>query len=216
LSVTGEEHTHLKVSRTQKGEGVEVFDGTGCVWEGEVLSCGRESTRVRVSAQRSEPSPRAELILAQALVKNRAFEWALEKAVEVGVTRIIPFRASRSKVGQGGRDKRWSRIVIEAAKQSKHYHLPRLDPIVSIDEVFSVSAKSKIVFALGTTGSLESAISGQPVLYLIGPEGGWAPDELESARERGFHEVSLGTHVLRSETAAVVAGGLIAHELGVS
>ncbi len=213
LSVGGEEHQHLKVSRTGVGEGVEVFDGGGRVWEGQVAALGSTSTEIRILVHRSLPPP-VEIVLAQALIKNTAFEWVLEKAVEVGVTRIILFRAKRSNASGPGREKRWKRIIVEAAKQSKHYHLPRLDAVTDIDHVLTVDGGSKIVFALESEGPLESALSDPPVVYMIGPEGGWVPEELEASRVQGFAEVRLGSHVMRAETAAIVAGGLIAHQLG--
>ena len=214
FSVDGDEHQHLKVSRTGVGEGVEVFDGEGRVWEGQIARLGSASTEIRIRVQRILPPP-AEIILAQALIKNAAFEWVLEKAVEVGVTRIIPFRAQRSNLLGPGRDKRWKRIIVEAAKQSKHYHLPRLEAVTDIEHVLAVDGRSKIVFALESEGPLESALSDAPVVYMIGPEGGWANEELEAARSRGFVVVRLGPHIMRAETAAIVAGGLIAHHLGV-
>ena len=213
LAVIGEEHAHLRVSRAQPAEAVEVFDGAGRVWGAEVIVVGAKSTRLRILTERREPPPGAEIILAQALIKNRAFEWMLEKAVEIGVTRIIPFRATRSNVS-GDRRSRWDRIVVEAAKQSKRYHLPRLDPVTSIEGVLSVHALSKIVFALETEGSVESALHGAPVVYMIGPEGGWTAEELDVARLADYRPVRLGAHIMRSETAAVVGGGLIAHYLG--
>ena len=213
--VAGDEHRHLKVSRTDVGENVEVFDGGGRVWTGEVASSGRNETHVRIVAERRVPPPDREIVLAQALIKNAAFEWILEKAVEVGVTRIVPFRTDRSNNTGPGREKRWRRIVVEAAKQSKHYHLPRLDAVTELRHVFKMDARSKILFAEQSGGSLESAISGSPVLYFIGPEGGWTLSERETARAHGVQEVRLGSHIMRAETAAIVAGALIAHELGV-
>ncbi len=215
LSVDGEEHRHLKVSRADVGEDVEVFDGEGRVWEGQFSALRATSTEIRILDQRALPPPVAEIVLAQAMIKSAAFEWVLEKAVEVGVTRIIPFRAHRSNASGPGRVKRWNRIIVEAAKQSKHYHLPRLDAVTDIEHVLAVDGRSKIVFTLESKGPLLSALSDSPVVYLIGPEGGWAHEELEAARDRGFVEVRLGGHILRAETAAIVAGGLIGHHLGV-
>lgn len=213
IAITGDEHTHLRVSRAGVGEPVEVFDGAGHVWEGRISASDRDSTSVRISAERFEPAPSVELVLAQAFIKSRAFDWALEKAVEIGVTRVVPFRAQRSNARGDGRDTRWSRIVVEAAKQSKRYYLPRVDPLVSFEQALAIPARSKILFALGSGGSLESAISAPPVLYMIGPEGGWVAEEIEAAHRLGFQIIGLGSHIMRAETAAVVAGGLIAHAL---
>ena len=104
---------------------------------------------------------------------------------------------------------------MEAAKQSKHYHLVHLDTVTDTEHALAVDAHSKILFALESGGSLESALRAAPVLYVIGPEGGWDSEELEAFRAKGFARVRLGSHIMRAETAALVAGGLIAHQLGV-
>ena len=98
IVVGGDEHRHLMVSRTVAGESVEVFDGRGTVWSGKVQSVEKKTTTILVDNERTVPPHVAEIILVQALIKTAAFEWLLEKAVEVGVTRIIPFRATRSNV----------------------------------------------------------------------------------------------------------------------
>ncbi len=215
LSVSGDEHRHLKVSRAEIGEKVEVFDGRGRVWPGLVLSADKRATRIHVAESRLEPAPRIELILAQALIRPSAFEWVLEKDVEVGVTRIIPFRALRSNVRGGDRKSRWQRIIVEAAKQSKCYHLPRLDDVTDLETVLRMEAGSKILLAERTGVSLKSAVAGSPVLYIVGPEGGWTDGELDAAVTSGASPVHLGSNTMRAETAAVVGGALIRYEMGV-
>ncbi len=155
-----------------------------------------------------------ELILAPALIRIASFELALEKVVEVGVARIVPFTADRSNAAPGARHERWMRILIEAAKQSKQYYVPALEAPVSFDEVISMPAKSKIIFAERDGGPLKSALAGSPVMYLIGPEGGWTDRELLRARNAGFQAVSLGAAILKAETAAIVGAALIRYELG--
>ena len=106
------------------------------------------------------------------------------------------------------------KIVIEAVKQSKQYYVPALESPISSDQVMSLPAASKIIFAEHDGGSLKSALTGSPVLYLIGPEGGWTDREVAAARDNGFHPVSLGASILKAETAAIVATSLIQYELG--
>jgi 16S rRNA (uracil1498-N3)-methyltransferase len=142
-----------------------------------------------------------------------AFELALEKAVEVGVTRIIPFTAARSNATAGDRMERWRRIVVEAAKQSKRFRLPVLDAPLAFGQVLHLPAASKILLAERDGGHLKAALSGSPVLFLIGPEGGWTDDELAQSDRAGFKRVSLGAGILRSETAALVGAALIRYEL---
>jgi len=156
LHLTGDEHRHLAVARAEQHELIEVFDGKGHVWTAAIESVSKRETIARVTASRIVPLPSLELILGMAMIRIAAFEMTLEKAVEVGVTRIVPFTATRSNVIPGNRRERWTRILIEAAKQSKHYYLPKIDAAVSYAEVLSIQASSKIIFAERGGGPLKA------------------------------------------------------------
>ena len=214
IHITGDEHRHLSVARAEANETLEIFDGKGNVWTSEVESLGKRETVVRVTQLGRVPLDPLEVILALAMIRIPSFELALEKVVEVGVTRIVPFVAERSNAVSGNRHDRWLRVLIEAAKQSKRYHLPTLDPPVNFDQVISMTAASKIVFAERGGGPLKSALAGSPALCLIGPEGGWTDRELSAADGHGFHAVSLGASILKAETAAIVGVSLVRYELG--
>jgi 16S rRNA (uracil1498-N3)-methyltransferase len=213
MLILGDEHRHLAVARAEPGELIELFDGKGRAWTAVLESIGKRQAVARVTESREMPRDPAEVILGLALIRIAAFELALEKVVEVGVNRIVPFTADRSNATAGNRHERWVRIVIEAAKQSKQYHLPALDAPVGFDQVLAIPASSKIMFAERDGGSLKSALAGAPVLYLIGPEGGWTDRESAAARAGGFHAVSLGAAILKAETAAIVGASLIRYEL---
>jgi len=213
LRVSGDEHHHLSVARAEVGELVEVLDGQGGAWTSEVVAATRKETVLRVVEKRHIQRTGPEIILAMSLVKPSAFELALEKAVEVGVTRFIPMIAHRSNPTSGRRTDRWVRIGIEAAKQSKRYYLPVIDEPAKFEHILDVSAATKIVFAERGGGPLKSALAGSPALCLIGPEGGWTDAELEGAQLKGFHLVGLGDTILRSETAAIVGAALLRYEL---
>jgi 16S rRNA (uracil1498-N3)-methyltransferase len=213
LRVSEDEHHHLTVARAAVGEIVEVLDGQGAVWTAEVVTASRKETVLRVVEKRQIQKTGPEIILAMSLIKPSAFELALEKAVEVGVTRFIPVIAHRSNVTSGRRSGRWARIGIEAAKQSKRYYLPVIEEPAKFEDVLNVAASTKIVFAGRGEGPLKSALAGSPALCLIGPEGGWTDLELEAARLKGFHRVGLGDTILRSETAAIVGAALLRYEL---
>ena len=214
IHITGDEHRHLSVARAEPNETIEIFDGKGSVWTTEVESLGKRETAVRVTQSRTIPPDPLEVILALAMIRIPSFELALEKVVEVGVTRIVPFVAERSNAVPGNRHDRWLRVLIEAAKQSKRYHLPTLDPPVNFDQVISMTAASKIVFAERSGGPLKSALAGSPALCLVGPEGGWTDRELSAAHGHGFKAVSLGASILKAETAAIVGVSLVRYELG--
>src|SRR5437762_2271067 len=110
LHLTGDEHHHLLVARTEPGELMEIFDGKGTVWTATIESIGKRETVARITGSRTVPPPPIELMLGMALIRIAAFEFALEKVVEVGVTRIIPFTAVRSNAAEGNRHDRWKRI----------------------------------------------------------------------------------------------------------
>ena len=213
LRISGDEHHHLTVGRVGVGEVVEVLDGNGGVWTAEVVDVTRKETDVRVVEKRHVQRSGPEIILAISLIKASAFELAVEKAVEVGVTRLIPVIAHRSNLTTSRRLDRWTRIVVEAAKQSKRYYLPPIDEPAKFEYVLDLPAATKIVFAERGGGPLKSALAGSPALCLVGPEGGWTDPELEMARLKGFHLVGLGETILRSETAAIVGVALLRYEL---
>jgi len=213
LHIIDDEHRHLVIARAEPGEELEIFDGKGNVWDAVVETVGKRETVVTITNNRHINRDPVDVMLALALIRHAAFELALEKAVEIGVTRVIPFTAARSNVAPPRRSDRWMRIIIEAAKQSKRYHLPVLEQTVTFDEVIRKPAASKILFAEHNGGSLKSALAGSPVLYLIGPEGGWTDSELSLAREHGWGLVSLGSGILKAETAAIVGAALIRYEL---
>jgi 16S rRNA (uracil1498-N3)-methyltransferase len=215
LRITGDEMRHLVVTRVEKGETLEAFDGTGMVWTIMVESVGRGEVLARVTEKRKVDPDAWGLILAMALVRTAAFEFALEKAAEIGVSRIIPFQAGRSNIANpGSHRERWLRIIQEATKQSKRYRIPVLDEPLRFDQILTIPARSRVMFVERDGGPLKPTVVGPPVLFLIGPEGGWSQDEVERARDKGFACVGLGSGVLKAETAAIVGGALIRYELG--
>jgi 16S rRNA (uracil1498-N3)-methyltransferase len=213
IRIRDDEHHHLTVTRAGIDERIEVFDGRGRVWDAVISAVDRRETLVRITSSRHVEPDLHQLILGQSLIRSSAFEFALEKAVETGVTRIIPIVAARSNMKDAGRRERWQKIIVEAAKQSKRYHLPVLEEPIPFAKVLDVDVPTKIVFAERNGSELVPALKESPILYLIGPEGGWTDAELESAVKEGFARVGLGSTILRSETAAVVATALLRYEL---
>jgi len=213
ISIRDEEHRHLSVARAEVGEEIEIFDGRGEVLTAIIAVIERRETHAHITGKRHVTADAHELILGQSLIRHAAFEIALEKAVEAGVTRIIPLIAGRSNAKDVGRRERWHRIIVEAAKQSKRYYLPVLDEPRSFSKVLEVKAPTRIVFSEKNGSALKDAIKQSPVLYMIGPEGGWTDEELVFAQQRGFALVGLGGTRLNTKTAAVVATALVRYEL---
>jgi 16S rRNA (uracil1498-N3)-methyltransferase len=152
------------------------------------------------------PGPR----LALALIQPQRFDWAVEKAVELGASSLMPFRAERGKPGLAGsglagsgRETRWRRLAEEARKQCGRPDGLTLLPAAGWDEVLAQPGPG---FFLSPAGRLESPSLGPPApLLVVGPEGGFSPAEEEALLASAFRPWSLGNTVLRAETAALAA-----------
>jgi len=231
VDITGAELVHLKkVLRLAPGEKVAVFNGRGVELIGVVESVDRASARVALSGPAS-PAPESpvRITLLQGLVKGAKPELIVQKAVELGVSSMVFFPASRSVAGEGaprrGLDNRLARlrrVAVEAAKQCGRAVVPEVSVLPGLDAALSQEtspAALKLVFMeSGAAGGVNEAIArrrGRPgqveAVLLVGPEGGLTADEARMAEERGFLPAALGPRVLRSETAAIAA--IVAVEL---
>jgi 16S rRNA (uracil1498-N3)-methyltransferase len=213
---------HLRnVLRLHTGDTVEIFDGTGSGYAGEVEL---QASQVLVRALQSIPSPECpfHLTLAAALIKPAKYEWVLEKSTELGVNEIIPLKTGHSDIRippdkMESRLERWRRIVREASRQCARFTEPRIIAPLDIDEFlssqdFTGSAKFLFYEKSDEPWELDRVISDRIVLC-IGPEGGWQPHEIEKAMEAGFRVCGLGPRILRAETAAIAAIAIIQHRI---
>lgn len=198
--LTDDDQHHLqRVLRLRAGELITVSDGHGrrrpCEYHQDRLQPVGDVTAV----ERLSPA----ITIGFALVKGDRPEWIIQKLTEVGVDRIVPFRAERSVVRWDAerakrQQERWATVAREAAMQSRRCWLPELVPVADFAEVASV-----VGVALADAGGVSPNLH-LPTL-LVGPEGGWS----ERERSAGLPTVGLGPHVLRAETAAIVAGALL-------
>ncbi len=237
MTLSAEETRHLRdVLRLQSGEEVHVFDGAGREFHCAVESITRNAAELRVIAEvepaRAE-SP-LELTLAIALLKGEKFDLVIQKATELGVKRIVPVATERADVrlrnseDANRRVTRWRRIALESAKQSGRALVPEIAapltfnslPMISaVKEKKSSTSAARLMFSERQGRSLSEAtnsFAGQPteIVALVGPEGGWADEEIGLAREGGWEIVTLGGRTLRAETAAIVVVTLIQHRFG--
>ena len=219
-----EESRHLRdVLRLHVGSTVAVFDGGGGEFICRIETIGRrdESARLRLIEQTAAPAPESELdlTLAVALLKGEKFELVVQKAVELGVTRIIPLATARADVKiKDARDaakklERWRRIALEAAKQSGRAVVPEIENPSELAEFLKRSTGKRIFFAERGGGKLHQNSSGNetPLTVVTGAEGGWTDDEISAARAVGFEVVTLGGRILRAETAAITVVALFQH-----
>ncbi len=208
-TLVGDEAKHLaRVSRIELGETVELFDGKGLIATGEVSLIDRD--RVELVVTDIRPGTRDldfPLVLAAAVPKGDRFDWLVEKATELGVARLVPIIARRSAVDpRSAKIDRLRRRVVEACKQSGRSRLMDLDEPTRWDAWLG-SSSSELSTKLiadplgGPIGTGLDAAGG--VAIAVGPEGGFAPEEVDAAVRAGYRPVSLGPTILRVETAAL-------------
>jgi 16S rRNA (uracil1498-N3)-methyltransferase len=220
--LTGEAAHHLgRVLRAEPGQLYELSDGTS-VRLGKIEFSGRD--RVEFSLLERIPVRISSLhkTLLLAVVKSDAFEWAVEKATELGVDRIVPLAAARSEKGllvaAGKRAERWKKIAFEASQQSRRVRLPEIGDVASPKAAFKKEdgglhvMLSERAEAFPLRRLLEDQHADR-ITIAIGPEGGWTDAEFAAAHEAGFREASLGPLILRTETAVTASLAAINYAL---
>ncbi len=212
------------VLRLKRGDRLLLADGAGRDYEVEPTAVSpRAATAAVVAGRPSPPEPSLELVLYQSLIRPQRFELVLEKGTELGVSRFVPLLSGRARVrteGGSQRMQRWRRIVTEAAEQSGRGRVPAIDPPSLFEDAVSASGGPGLLLWEGERSqglrSYLQSLGDRPLAasLFIGPEGGFAEDEVRLAREAGCVSISLGPRILRSETAGIVAAALVMHELG--
>lgn len=224
LAFDGSEFHHMiRVTRHQVGDTVRLFDGTGREADAKITFISRHAATLKVGRVQTVPDiDLPQLILAVALPKSSRAGWLIEKAVELGVSRVVPLKTARSIV-----DPRESKLeglrgnIVSACKQSGRSRLMTIDSTVPWAEfvdselqksVAAVAHPGGIAFteSLATTltseatrGSSGKKSSGKNIVVAIGPEGGFSVEEVTHALTRGARLISLGPRTLRVETAAL-------------
>jgi 16S rRNA (uracil1498-N3)-methyltransferase len=225
--LSGDSAHHLgRVLRAEPGQSYELSDGRS-VWLARVERVGRDAVEFALVDPVEARQARLAATLLLAIVKFDRFEWALEKATELGADAIVPLAAERSEKAlvsaAAKRAERWERILLESAQQARCLRPPELRPLASPTIAFravevdikvllserSGSAPLRSIFESGAAGQRVS--DSVRVALAIGPEGGWTDREFVEAAACGFREASLGSNILRTETA--VAAGLGAAHL---
>ncbi|MEI7895799.1 MAG: 16S rRNA (uracil(1498)-N(3))-methyltransferase [bacterium] len=205
-----EESWHcMKVLRLADGDGIDLTDGAGNFYRGRLTKVHHKGCLVEILEVKSDPPRPWRLHIAIAPTKNNdRFEWFLEKSTEIGIEEITPLICEHSE-----RDVvklvRLEKVVVSAMKQSLKAWLPGLnEPVKFRDFITREFTGQKFIAYCETGGESElHAVcrKGSDVLILVGPEGDFSKQEVESAEKMGFIPVSLGKSRLRTETAGIVA-----------
>ncbi|MGH8531951.1 MAG: 16S rRNA (uracil(1498)-N(3))-methyltransferase [Gammaproteobacteria bacterium] len=205
---------HLaRVLRHRAGDAIVLFNGQGGEWEATIASIGRAEMAVIIGSHHAiERESPLRVTLAQGVARGERMDYTIQKAVELGVTRIVPIAARRSVVhlGEARAERRldhWRKVIRHACEQCGRNLLPAIEPVVDLP-TWLAGASSGVNVLLATRG--ETALSDltltEPELTLLaGPEGGWSEEEVYAARQAGFLGLRLGPRILRTETAAVAA-----------
>ena len=211
----GEPHRHLvKVLRLQPGSDVQIFDGGGTEIEARVLAVGPRTIELELGPRRAVAVAPVAISLLQAVPKGDRMDLIVQKATELGVARIVPVLAQRSVAKpSASRARRWQTIAQEAARQSGRADVPEVtDPVPLSEAVIAAPEGARFVLWEEEHGqSLRRLLDGSAgaISLLVGPEGGFAVQEVVDARSQGFVPVGLGPRILRVETAAIVAMALV-------
>ncbi len=225
-------HQVRDVLHLQAGERLLLLDNSGDEIVAEVATLNKSSVSVRPLERRAGKSESpVRLILCQGLLKSARFEWILEKGTELGVSVFSPILCRRSMAGleDAGASKiqRWQRIIQEAAEQCGRSRLPQLLPIRPLMHALNDIPPGALALIpweeerdLSLRDALKSFREGErgpsepmTVVLFIGPEGGLMADEVRLAQRHGARSVSLGTRILRAETAALAAAANVMYEL---
>lgn len=213
-ALTGAHAEHLvRVLRARIGQEFDIV-ANGVVRRGRVSNITDGKVEFELGTELSaSPSP-INLTLLLAVFKFDRMEWAIEKATELGIARIIPVIARRTDAHLASasmkRVERWRRIVVQAAEQSRRTSPPELSDPMKLSDAATLPAALRVVLSEAEQEtSLKDVIAANPssseVIFAIGPEGGWTEDELELLHKAGWLSVSLGPTILRAETAAIAA-----------
>jgi 16S rRNA (uracil1498-N3)-methyltransferase len=212
----------MRVLRLRDGDTLTLFDGRGGEYGARIAGFRKNSVQLDVQEHRDlERESPLQLTLAQGISRGERMDWVMQKATELGVTRIVPVITGRTVVKlderQGERKvEHWRAIVIAACEQSGRNRVPEVAAPCAFHEVLRSGDAGGKKLLLSPTGKLNArdlSLSGRATL-LVGPEGGLSPDEQELAVAAGFEQVRMGPRVLRTETAAIAALTILQHDYG--
>jgi 16S rRNA (uracil1498-N3)-methyltransferase len=228
-AITGDDAVHIRnVLRLKPGDLIELIDGTGLECEARIVRMSAGKVDVSILHRRlSESQSALRLIIAQAVLKDNKPDVIIRQITEMGIHEWLPFAAHRSVPVLNSqrirtRKDRWEKIAIEALKQCRRSSLLKISDLMSFDAMlaYGQNCNIKLIFWEDESPSRPFELpdtpdsSVQSVMAIIGPEGGFTPDEIAAARACGFTTVSLGPRILKADTATLVVSTLLQYGFG--
>ncbi len=203
----------VKVLRLRPDDPLVLFNGSGGEYRAQLSAATKREVTARIAEHvaRESESPLA-LTLAQSVSKGEKMDYTIQKAVELGVQRIVPVVSERTVVHLTEerlqrRLDHWRAVMIHACEQCGRNTLPELAPLVALSDFIATSGPGLclVLYHRSATGLHALQHHGQAVTLLVGPEGGWSEAEVLQVQRHDFHPVVFGPRVMRTETAAVAA-----------
>ena len=213
-NLLSKEHTHyvVNVMRLKRGSNINFFNSEG-EWKSEIVFLDKDRVEVKIIEKIKQPKGLSNIELAICLVKKNPMETILQKATELGVSKITPIVSERTEVKELNYD-RANKIVIEATEQSNQLSPPKIFEVTKLkDFLDNLDGTSKLLFAdVNSTNNLnaETLKQGNPISVLIGPEGDFSPSERDSILgNSNVTSFTISRNILRSDTAVISAISLV-------
>ncbi len=215
------EFNHIRnVLRLRVGDSIILFNGSGEEFQAKIfnISSDRIEAMVLQSSEISRESS-AEIIIAQAFLKEKKMEDLIRPMSELGITRWIPFIAQRSVSRPddkriAARYERWNTIARESLKQCRRTKMLEISPIMSLEQITAIGDFCDIKLIFWENASDPIPNQGSRIIAILGPEGGFSPSEIAMVQQAGFIPATLGPRILRAETAAIAAGSILQYRFG--
>jgi len=219
--VAGDEAHHiLRVHRHKLGDTIAVSYGAQS-FAAKIVAITESGIKVSLQEEVENPEPGLKVTLYQGILKGDRFDYAIAKAVELGVYRLVPLICERTVVrltADNAREKvaRWQRLAVEAAKQCGRATIPEIALPQMLPQALALDSSNLKLIAYEQGGmKLKEVIKSSPAIsVVVGPEGGLALSEIKEAERNGFIAVTLGKRILRAETAPLCLLSIIMYELG--
>ena len=221
---SSESHHIIHVKRLKIGDSIIVFNGTGDEFEAEIEDIEDNRVNVRINQQKTISKENiVEIDIAFAIPKGKRSHLLIQKCTELGVHKLIPINYARSVVKLKDdcsvKIEKWQKIAIEASKQCGRNTITEIGNVVDFDNILNTSDSYDLpLFACSQSDSdnLKNTLQEHPkpnnILSFIGPEGGFTSNEIETAKRAGCKFVSLGSQILRVETAAIAVSAILSYQ----
>ncbi|HAO22014.1 MAG TPA: 16S rRNA (uracil(1498)-N(3))-methyltransferase [Desulfobacteraceae bacterium] len=221
IIITGSEANHIKnVLRLRAGDKIILFNGSGHEYKAEIIAVSSNSVEAAVlqSIESWRESP-ADIIIAQAFLKEKKMDEMIRPLSELGISRWIPFIAERSvsrpdEKRLAARYERWKSIAKESLKQCRRIKMLEIAPVLSFEEILRIGQDCDLRLIFWEKAVEAIPTQGHKIIALLGPEGGFSESEVKMAQDAGFAAVTLGPRILRAETATIAASVMLQHCFG--